>query len=848
MTTSNLAPQGGQSGQIHYRVWLAVALLYTLVIVLQSLRQGSLAFPPTFDDITYFNDGLDRLQIFYNGGFGALGADLVKHPPHSPFSTLEAFLAFAIFGVHPWAPPLLNGVLVWLLLVFGEYLGRELPVVLRVTLVASTLSWPLTENLILECRPDIIWGLLSASTIILIFEQPWLTSSPRTQVVVGCLIGLALLTKASTFPVTLTTVVLALLVASLIDWIAGTGRQRLLAVNALTLGVALVVALPYYLMALPALTEYIVDVFGSTLAAWEVHQSLQANLTYYLTGPGGAFMLGAWWWVWLGLVSLCAGVVLRGRRGVGRGLGLAVLVGTAYLIVTVSAVKGGVLSPFFGVQLQSLILLNTVQMVAWLHGISDWGRGWLKTLGMTALGAIALGGFHWPLRNLQGGETIGTAAEIKYRRGLVELIYQTITRDAVYRHGIAHLDQQLIQPFFVGVTPYLNDGTLDFVSKRDYFPDRFVPSLGIIPIPNISRGGLPNVSVLNLWLQQHSQNPNQVPAYVNYMDETREYVVAFSADDQDLIPYLPAANLQAQLLAALDQDPNFNLLQTYPNPYGGGKVLLYVKTPPFAGLSQPTNLGPPEKLPGSGPWSGRWGLGPRTTFGVKVNPGQSAKLVLTATALTPGQVMSIKVDGQLVSVHRFTKLAQYDSWEVPVPPGAHRIEINYQHWTSTARDPRPLAVLFKELKLFSVSNYVAQANGPFVATYSLPSPFQGLANPVNLGALEGPYPQLGATKQVRWGLGPVTSFQVNIPATGAAVLQLRCLTLKPGQVMTIRLDGTRVYVYHFPRTGQFQDLRVPLAAQPGIHQVEIAYRDSAALPPDPRPLAVLFEKLKVTGD
>ncbi len=73
-------------------------------------------------------------------------------------------------------------------------------------------------------------------------------------------------------------------------------------------------------------------------------------------------------------------------------------------------------------------------------------------------------------------------------------------------------------------------------------------------------------------------------------------------------------------------------------------------------------------------------------------------------------------------------------------------------------------------------------------------------------------------------------------------------TFNPGQVMTIKVDDTQVYSYPFPRIGQFQTIRLPLAAQPGPHQkIELAYRHSAASPPDPRSLAVLFEKLKVTA-
>ncbi len=708
---SDLIPQAGKSVRIHYLVWLIVTLIYTLVTVNESLRQGVLALPPTYDDIIYFNDGLDRLQVFYNGGFLALTKDLINSPPHSPFSTLEAFFAFAIFGVHHWAPALLNGLLVLPLLAFVEYLGRELPPAARLVLVSSCLSWPLTENLILECRPDTLWGLLNAAAVVLVFEGPWLTRQTLPRVAAGVLFGLALLTKPSAFPVTIVTAVASLGIASVIDLLGGNCLKwrRVLVVNGLTLGIAFLIALPYYLTALSAITQYIVDNYNGFYGAWAIQQGLLDNLTYYLDADRGGFVLGQWLWVWGALVGLCSGVVLSRRLfgQVERALGLAIMIGLAYLIVTVSAVKGGILNPFLGSELHSLILLTMIQMTAWLHGAlgSRPSLGWVKTLGVLALAAISLGTFKWHLRNRDDVETIATASEIKYRRGIAQLLYQTITQDAAYRQGITHLDQRPIVPFFLGSTAYLNDSILDFMFKHNYYPDTF-----------INARNLHNYASLALGIQS-SKNPDQPLAYLREIDPAADYVVAFSADNQDRFTFEPGANLQAQLLAALDQDPNFNLLQTYPNPYGGGKVLLYVKTPPFTGLAQPTNLGPLEKLPGGDPWSGRWGYGPRTTFGVNVNPSQSAKLLLTATALTPGQVMSIKVDGRLVSVHRFTKPAQYDSWGVSVPPGAHRVEISYQHWTSTARDPRPLAVLFRRLALFMVPEQELQLNSRFTALY-----------------------------------------------------------------------------------------------------------------------------------
>ncbi|MFM7438104.1 MAG: hypothetical protein ACKO2V_05795, partial [Snowella sp.] len=57
---------------LNLALWLAIAILFTVLQIQQSLRQGQLSLPPSYDDISYFNDALNRLQIFYNDGFKGL--------------------------------------------------------------------------------------------------------------------------------------------------------------------------------------------------------------------------------------------------------------------------------------------------------------------------------------------------------------------------------------------------------------------------------------------------------------------------------------------------------------------------------------------------------------------------------------------------------------------------------------------------------------------------------------------------------------------------------------------------------------------------------------------------------
>ncbi len=89
---------------------LALALVFALILIGASAVGGRLSLPPTFDDIAYFKDALERLDILRREGLAGLLRHYCASPPHSPFSTRTAMLGFAVFGLHLWAPYVANGL------------------------------------------------------------------------------------------------------------------------------------------------------------------------------------------------------------------------------------------------------------------------------------------------------------------------------------------------------------------------------------------------------------------------------------------------------------------------------------------------------------------------------------------------------------------------------------------------------------------------------------------------------------------------------------------------------------------------------------------------------------------
>ena len=114
---------------------------------------------------------------------------------------------------------------------------------------------------------------------------------------------------------------------------------------------------------------------------------------------------------------------------------------------------------------------------------------------------------------------------------------------------------------------------------------------------------------------------------------------------------------------------------------------------------------------------------------------------------------------------------------------------------------------------------------------------EGLAPP------EGPYPQWDLP-QVRWGLGPVTLLEVNVPPPGGARLVLDARAEFGGQTMRFSVGGRRLSEVKFFASGAFERFEISLDLQPGVHEIKISHshwREPSET--DSRPLAVLFRTI-----
>ena len=204
---------------------MIVSAVYTANVLHWSLRFGRLAMDPVFDDVGYLLDGLQRLNVLDTAGFHALCNSFVQSPPHSPWSTLLAFLAFALIGVHDWAPYILNGFLVFFLLLLAWDLVGLKNDWARAAILSVVLLLQLPFQAVLEFRPDFAVALFTATFALLLIKMACYGDDGSTQLrnhfCVGLLADLAYLAKPTFFPHTTVILFAAIALAEISRWQVG---------------------------------------------------------------------------------------------------------------------------------------------------------------------------------------------------------------------------------------------------------------------------------------------------------------------------------------------------------------------------------------------------------------------------------------------------------------------------------------------------------------------------------------------------------------------------------------------------------------------------------------------------
>jgi hypothetical protein len=267
--------------------------VYTAHVVQWSARWGRLAMDPVYDDVGYLTDGLERLDVFQRSGIRGLCESLVHAPPHSPYSTLAATLAFDLFGVHEWAPYILNAcpLLIFLLLaaVLIQTPKRWPKILILLTLLMSQLPF----QCILQFRPDFPLAVFTAACIGLLLKEGCLESPPGRKTyryfLIGLVGGIATLAKPPFFPATLALVLGAFGLAEIDRFVLSREERSLVATlqrGLLLLAGILVLAAPFFLFNWKGVVGYITTNTGSgaEAAMWKESGGFWASLINRIRG------------------------------------------------------------------------------------------------------------------------------------------------------------------------------------------------------------------------------------------------------------------------------------------------------------------------------------------------------------------------------------------------------------------------------------------------------------------------------------------------------------------------------------------------------------------------------------
>ncbi|MDP9174050.1 MAG: hypothetical protein M3O30_09325 [Planctomycetota bacterium] len=365
------------------RGWFAVrcllAVLMTASCVQYSFQHGRLIFRgPMADDANYFVDGLARLDTFYRTGAWGLIASLTQDPPHAPFSSLLAMASFAVFGRHAWAPYAGNGIIILALLGMVDRLLGSVRPWQRGMAYALVLATRLPSTAVVEFRPDVAAGLVTAFAILDGFRYPIINASTARRARLGAFFGLSLLLKPSMAPVNGLLFAATLFVAIISELMAEGIRpspRKIMDVLTAPILTAILVSLPYYAFGWRVTFDYIFsNVFGQRKGLWQFQGNVWQHLRYYYDLPNhaGSFLLGvphAYLLTVLGAVGVFLTYRQGSRQARFRLIGLLLVAVLALAIPTIAKTKNN----FFGANFQSLLLLGGVMALRRL--LISGGRG-----------------------------------------------------------------------------------------------------------------------------------------------------------------------------------------------------------------------------------------------------------------------------------------------------------------------------------------------------------------------------------------------------------------------------------------------------------------------------------------
>lgn len=534
----------------------AISALWTACIITFSTRVGRLAHHSAYDDCTYLFDAWWRVDLLDREGLGAALHTLTFAFPHSPWNTLQSFVAFQLFGLNDVGPYVFHVLLVFTLLLTVAWIFRDLPRWIRVVAILLALSFQFTFFVVHELRPDPAYAILLGTTLSWGIIATWQKRNLDRSLLmrVFALLALSLYFKPTFF---LNSIFIAgvfgasLLIASVTVFQKDTYsrtieplRQRLsIALKALILPAVafIVVSLPLFIFRFDYFLDYLLrNAFGSETNIWKIEGGMLAAAHFFTVGWGGSQMLGKSFFTALFLLGIAI-LVLLVRRRFDR------LIPVAWMLIMTAAAlfvmaSGQLNTPFFGLTFHVLLVISSI--FASSQAIA----------GLTAK-PLLLFGVVFITAALRNTATFTPSWELDYpifhqnqrvfsishkEHGIVGPIIDQLEIEINRQNGVHHKGH-----IFVSFVGSINKATLVWAAALRGFD----------------------------WDFQGFDRNESLDDYAAAIADA-QLVLTAEVDAPEISLYLPTANLHPQVHDLVRQHPDFTLVAEFPT-YSGASYFLF---------------------------------------------------------------------------------------------------------------------------------------------------------------------------------------------------------------------------------------------------------------------------------
>jgi hypothetical protein len=346
-----------------------VSIFVISTALVNSLHSGRLSVPPEYDDVSYLFWSQSVLHAATHQSVSATAYQLINQ--HSPLTTLFGFIGYSLVTSGDMGPYIAAASHLLFFFFACVLLIRRLPITAIIGIACAIGAILALRNFATEFRPEPAWASLTAVSVIAFFALDMFNVSWIKSIALGLLVGLAVISKPTTSPVTIVVLGAAFVGSALAQYLERRVGGSAPALRAVILGAVIILATSLLVIVPVGVTigsdiyNYIVWIEQDISDQVSIHSGIVEQALYYSFGSGGQVMLGRALPVMLTMWALGISYSAIWRRSLlPRLFALFGVVLISYIVPSVSTVK---CSFWFGSAFDSILIIATVYLIALLY-------------------------------------------------------------------------------------------------------------------------------------------------------------------------------------------------------------------------------------------------------------------------------------------------------------------------------------------------------------------------------------------------------------------------------------------------------------------------------------------------